>query len=46
MLECGVDVLSSRILLRTSNLDRNHRFHRDLPGLVRDSPQLHHSSTW
>lgn len=34
-------VLSSPILLRTSDLDHSHRFHRDLPGLVRDPPQLH-----
>jgi predicted enzyme related to lactoylglutathione lyase len=29
-----VDVLSSRILLRPSNLDRRHRFYRDLLGLA------------
>jgi len=39
-----VDVLSCRILLRTSDLDRSRRFYRDLLGLVRDPPQLRHSS--
>ena len=29
-----MDVLSSRILLRPSNLDRSHRFYRDLLGLA------------
>jgi catechol 2,3-dioxygenase-like lactoylglutathione lyase family enzyme len=29
-----VDVLSSRILLRPSDLDRSLRFYRDLPGLT------------
>jgi catechol 2,3-dioxygenase-like lactoylglutathione lyase family enzyme len=29
-----VDVLSSRILLRPSNLDRSHRFYRDVLGLA------------
>ena len=29
-----MDVLSSRILLRPSNLDRRHRFYRDLLGLA------------
>jgi catechol 2,3-dioxygenase-like lactoylglutathione lyase family enzyme len=29
-----VDVLSSRILLRPSDLDRSRRFYRDLPGLA------------
>jgi hypothetical protein len=39
-----VDVLSSRILLRPGDLDRSRRFYRYLLGLVRDPPQLHHSS--
>ena len=34
-----MDVLSSRILPRTSDLDRSRRFYRDLLGLVRDPPQ-------
>lgn len=42
-----MDVLSSRILLRPSNLDRSHRLYRDLLGLtiyrefgLRDDPGL------
>jgi catechol 2,3-dioxygenase-like lactoylglutathione lyase family enzyme len=34
MLNSGVDVLSSRILLRPSNLDRSRRFYRDVLGLA------------
>ena len=30
----GVEVLSSRILLRPSDLDRSHRFYRDVLGLA------------
>jgi catechol 2,3-dioxygenase-like lactoylglutathione lyase family enzyme len=29
-----MDVLSSRILLRASDLDRSRRFYRDMPGLA------------
>ena len=29
-----MDVLSSRILLRPSDLDRSHRFYRDILGLA------------
>jgi catechol 2,3-dioxygenase-like lactoylglutathione lyase family enzyme len=34
MLEWGMDVLSSRILLRPGNLDRSRRFYRDVLGLA------------
>ena len=34
MLDSGVDVLSSRILLRPSDLDRSRRLYRDLLGLA------------
>jgi catechol 2,3-dioxygenase-like lactoylglutathione lyase family enzyme len=34
MLKGGVDVLSCRILLRPSDLDRSRRFYRDVLGLA------------
>jgi len=34
MLKLGMDVLSSRILLRPGNLDRSRRFYRDVLGLA------------